>query len=200
MPKVRSDTLALGAALLALAPLALSAQDAPKPGPQAGLKLGRVEGDVQSSSLTPALWHFVGHITITSDDYDLAAHDIRVHFKTGKGLTPGQATLINATAEGYPAGGVPVVVHLRRPLESQSYEIQADHAVYTPSPPPKPGEASSETGRMDFAGHVRVVTRSGLLAEPSVSTTDRATVLLGAGTDYPALSTGPAHIVLTPAQ
>jgi len=194
LPRVRSYTLAVGAALLALAPLALSAQDAPKPGPQAGLKLGRVEGDVQSSALTPALWHFVGHVTITSDDYDLAAHDIKVHFKTGKGLTAGASTLINATAEGDPGAGVPVVVHLRRPLESQSYEIRADHAVYTPS------AAAPETGKMDFTGHVRVITRSGFLAEPSVSTTDRATVLLGAGDDFPQLATGPAHIVLTPAQ
>lgn len=194
MPKSFSYTLAVGLALLALAPLALSAQDAPASGPKAGLKLGRIEGDVQQSALSPALWHFVGHITITSEDYDLAAHDIKVHFKTGKGKTAGASTLINAVAEGDPGAGVPVVVHVRRPLESQSYEIRAEHAVYLPI------AAAPETGKMDFTGHVRVITRSGFLAEPSVSTTDRATVLLGAGDAFPQLATGPAHIVLTPAQ
>jgi len=192
LPKVLSYALAAGTALLALAPLALSAQDAPSP--KSSLKLGRVEGDVQQSALSPALWHFVGHITITSEDYDLAAHDIKVHFKTGKGKTAGASTLINAVAEGDPGAGVPVVVHVRRPLESQSYEIRADHAVYLPI------AAAPETGKMDFTGHVRVITRSGFLAEPSLSTTDRATVLLGAGDDFPQLATGPAHIVLTPAQ
>ena len=83
-----------------------------------------------------------------------------------------------------------------RPLESQTYEIRSDHAVYTPD------DTRPSGGKMVFTGHVTVITNSGFLAEPSVSTFDTkpVTVLLGQGDDYPQLETGPGHIVLTPAQ
>jgi lipopolysaccharide export system protein LptA len=156
-------------------------------------KLGRIEGDVQYSKLTPDLWHFAGRIKITSQEYDLAAGDIKVFFLPGKA---GRSTLDRATADGGPATGGQVDVHIKRPLESQAYEIKSDHAVYTPD------DTRPSGGKMVFTGHVIVVTNSGFLAEPSVSTFDTkpVTVLLGQGDDYPQLETGPGHIVLTPAQ
>ncbi len=90
--------------------------------------------------------------------------------------------------------GKQVDVHVRRPLQSEAYEILADHAVYLPDTS-RPGY-----GQMDFTGHVTVNSRSGFLVGPSVATMDKATLLLGPGSEYPQLTTGPAHITLTPAQ
>lgn len=158
-----------------------------------GPRLGRINGHFEYSKLAPSLWHFVGPIGITSEEYDLAAGDIKVFFLPGKA---GRSTLDRATADGGPATGGQVDVHVKRPLESQAYEIKSDHAVYTPD------DTRPNGGRMVFTGHVVVITDSGFLAEPSVSTFDTkpVTVLLGRGDDYPQLETGPGHVVLTPAQ
>lgn len=190
MQKLNRLTLLLTAALAASVPPSLFAQGGAG-SVTSKTKLGRIEGDVQYSKLTPDLWHFAGHIKITSQEYDLAAEDIKVFFLPGKAGTPDRAT-----ADGGPATGGQVDVHIRRPLESQAYEIKSDHAVY------RPDSTRSNGGKMVFTGHVTVITNSGFLAEPSVSTFDTkpVTVLLGQGPDYPQLETGPGHIVLTPAQ
>ena len=84
---------------LALFPFALPAQTDPdrhaaKP------KFGKVEGDVQYSKLTPGLWHFMGHIKITSEEYDLAAEDVKVFFLPNKGGKISLSSLDRATADG----------------------------------------------------------------------------------------------------
>ena len=60
-----------------------------------------------------------------------------------------------------------------------------------------PDTSRPSGGTLKFTGHVQVITKSGFLAEPSVSTTDTATILLGAGAEYPQVETGPGHITLT---
>ena len=151
VPGRRLITLLLSAAL-GLTPFALPAQT--DPGKPAGsLKIGHVEGDVQYSKLTPSLWHFVGRITFTSDNYDLAAEDIQVFLLPGKGGKAGASSLEKVTADG--AADKQVDVHVRRPLQSEAFEILSDHAVYVPD------KARPGYGQMDFTGHVTVNTRSG---------------------------------------
>lgn len=119
------------AATLVLIPVSLPAQnEADKP--TSRLKLGQIEGDVQYSKLTPSLLHFVGRITLTSDEYDLAAEDIKVFLHPGKGGASSKSAIEKATADGN--SGKQVDVHVRRPLQSEAYEILADHAVYLPGP------------------------------------------------------------------
>ena len=187
-------SLALASVLLVTAPLALSAQErAARSGPSLKFgKFGKVTAVVQSSFLTPLLLHLIGSIRVTSEQYDLTAGDVKIYFPPKKGRSAGQPPLDRATADGGPGGQVDV--HVRRPLESESYEILADHAVYVPD------KAKPDYARMDFTGHVTVAGRSGFLVGPGVMTTDRAALLLGPGDDYPQLSTGPAHVTATPAE
>ena len=158
----------------------------------AKLHVGTVNVDFQKATLTPGLWHLMGHAKITSDNYDLNAADIKITFAPGS--KTGASGLRQAVAEGGAAPNMQVIAHIRRPLESETYEIYSDKAIYLPDKT-RPGG-----GRMNFTGHVKVITKSGFLAEPSVSTFDSATVLLGAGNAYPQIETGAGHITLIPAQ
>ena len=160
------------AAALALIPVSLPAQsEADKPASRP--KLGQIEGDVQYSKLTPSLLHFVGRITLTSDEYDLAAEDIKVFLHPGKGGASGKSAIEKAMADGN--ADKQVDVHVRRPLQSEAYEILADHAVYLPDPS-RPGY-----GQMDFTGHVIVNSRSGFLVGPSVAIMGQGHAAAGAG-------------------
>ena len=184
-------TLVLTAALLPAALLPLPAQTDPDK-PAARVSVGKVDVDFRYGKLTPGLWHLTGRVKMTTDNYDLAGEDLRLVFAGGKG---GASALVKATADGSAAAGIQVVATIRQPLQGQEYVIHADHAVYLPDSS-RPGG-----GSMTFTGHVNIVTRSGFLAGPSVSTTDQATLLLGSDkTLYPQLETGPAHLTLTPAQ
>ena len=156
------------------------------------LNVGTVNVDFQKATLTPGLWHLMGQATITSDNYDLNAEDIKVTFAPG-GKT-GVSGLREAVAVGGTAPDAQVIAHIRQPLQSASYEIHSDRAVFLPDTSRPSG------GTLKFTGHVKVITKSGFLAAPSLATTDTATVLLGVGTEYPSVSTGPGHLTLTPAQ
>lgn len=151
--------------------------------------IGTVNVDFDKAVLSPGLWHLVGHAKITSDDYDLVAADIKVTFAPSS--KPGVSGLREAVAAG---GDTQVAAHIRQPLQSTSYEVHSDRAVFLPDTG-RPGG-----GTLKFTGHVKVITKSGFFAAPSVSTTDTATILLGVGADYPQVETGPGHITLTPAQ
>ncbi len=169
----------------------LSAQTDPEK-PASRVSVGKVDVDFQYGKLTPGLWHLTGRVKMKTENYDLTGEDLRIVFAGGKS---GASALAKATADGNPAMGIQVHANIRQPLQGQAYVITADHAVYLPDNS-RPGG-----GSMTFTGHVKIVTKSGFLAEPSVSTTDRATLLLGADKIlYPQLETGPAHITLTPAQ
>ncbi len=184
-------TLIFTGAFAALTLLPLFAQSDPDK-PSSRVAVGTVNVDFEYGKLTPGLWHLTGRVKMTTENYDLAGEDLKVVFAAGKS---GASALAKATAEGNPATGQQVIATIRQPLQGQAYVITADHAVYTPDPS-RPGG-----GAMNFTGHVKIVTKSGFLAEPSVSTTDHATILLGQNKDlYPQLETGPAHITLTPAQ
>ena len=188
MYKLRK-TLILTAAILSASLLPLLAQTDK---PAARVSVGKVDVDFQYGKLTPGVWHLIGRVKMTTENYDLTGEDLRIVFAGGKA---GASALIKATADGNPAAGIQVHAAIRQPLQGQAYVITADHAMYLPDNS-RPGG-----GAMTFTGRVRIVTKSGFLAEPSISTTDRATVLLGADTVlYPQLETGPAHITLTPAQ
>ena len=138
---------------------------------------------------TPTLVHLVGHASVTSENYDLLAADIKAYLPSGSRAGAG---VKEAVAEGKP--GLQVIAHIRQPLQSASYTINSDRAVY------QPDMSRPSGGSLKFTGHVKVITKLGFLAEPSVSTTDTATILLGVGADYPQLVTGPTYITLTPAQ
>jgi hypothetical protein len=184
--------------LFALMPGAIAQNDSygvdskPKIAP---VTIGPVNVNFDHATLAPGLWHFTGSVTLTSEDYDLNAEDIKIIFDPESRKIPkknGTAALSRAVAVGLP--DKPVIAHLRRPLESQDYTIYSDQAVYVPDLTRPSG------GKMEFTGHVKVITDSGFLAVPSVSTFGSATVLLGAGTEYPQVITGAGHITLTPAQ
>jgi len=170
----------LGAALL---PGTLAQTDTSK------VHVGTINVDFDKAVLNPALWHLTGHAKITSDDYDLVAADIKVTFAPG--TKSGVSGLREAVAVG---GDAQVVAHIRQPLQSAAYEVHSDRAVFLPD------NSRPSGGILKFTGHVKVITKSGFLAGPSVSTTDTATILLGVGAAYPQVETGPGHLTLTPAQ
>lgn len=155
-------------------------------------KIGTVNVDFDKAVLNPEQWHLTGHAKITSQDYDLTSADIKVFFTPG--AKTGVSGLREAVAVGGAVPGTQVVAHIRQPLQSTSYTVSSDRAVY------QPDTSRPSGGILKFTGHVRVITKSGFLAEPSLATTDEAIVLLGVGADYPSVSTGPGHITLTPAQ
>jgi len=152
--------------------------------------IGQVDVSFQNAAIMPGVWHLTGRVTLTSDQYDLAAEDVKVLFSPG--IKGAASSLRQATATGSPAHQV--IAHIRRPLESETFEIYADRAVYLPEPS-RPGG-----GNLTFTGNVKVIVKSGFFAAPSVSTVEYATVLLGPKPDYPKLNTGAGHITLTPAQ
>lgn len=155
--------------------------------------VGTVHADWDSLTGTSDLLHLKGHAKIAADDYDLYADDITLRGTPGG--KPGASGLQEAVAVGGAVPGSQVIAHIRRPLESESSEIDSDRAVYQPDKS-RPGG-----GKMTFTGHVKVITKSGFLAEPSVTTFDEGvTFLLGAGPDYPRIASGPGHLTLTPAQ
>lgn len=154
--------------------------------------IGEVNITFDRAVYDPALLHLIGHAKITSDSYDLYAADIKAY--TAPGDKASASGIQKAVAEGGASPGTQVVAHIRQPLQNQSFEITADRAVY------QPDASRPSGGEIKFTGHVKVVTKSAFLAEPSVSTFETATVLLGAGPDYPKIDTGAGHIILTPAQ
>lgn len=162
----------------------------------AKIHVGKVNIVFDKATYTPSLLHLMGHAKMTSDDYDLYAADIKARTLPGSktGASGIQSGLQQAVAEGGATPGSQVIAHIRRPLQSEDFEIDSDRAVYLPD------HTRPSGGSMKFTGHVKVITKSGFLAEPSVLTTDTATVLLGVGSDYPAVDTGPGHLTLTPAQ
>ena len=188
MQKTIYTGLLMGAALFgaALLPRTHAQSDTSKP------SIGIINVDFDKAVLNPEQWHLTGHAKITSQDYDLTSADIKVLFTPS--AKAGVSGLREAVAVGGAVPGAQVVAHIRQPLQSASYEVHSDRAVYQPDTR-RPGG-----GTLKFTGHVQVITKSGFLAEPSVSTTDTATILLGVGADYPQVETGPGHITLTPAQ
>ncbi len=155
-------------------------------------KIGTVNVDFDKAVLNPQLWHLTGHAKITSENYDMTAADIKVLFT--RGAKTNVSDLREAVAVGGAAPESQVVAHIRQPLQSESYTIHADRAVY------QPDVSRPSGGTLKFTGHVQVITKSGFLAGPSVTTTDAATIVLGVGADYPQVDTGPGHITGTPAQ
>ncbi|MGI4791406.1 MAG: hypothetical protein ACRYFS_21470 [Janthinobacterium lividum] len=167
-------------------------------------KIGKVNVDFQKATLNPSLWHLMGNAKITSNDYDLIAADIKISFMPGTKTKP--SALSQAVAEGGVAPNSQVLTHIRqllkstdpalkssaKPQQSVSYEIFSDQAVYLPVRT-RPGG-----GKINFTGHVKIITTSSSLTEPSISTFESASVLLGAGEDYPQIDTGAGHITLTP--
>ncbi len=182
--------LLAGALLTALLSGVYAQTDAAK------IHIGTVHLDFDKSTGSPAFTDLTGHVKITSDDYDLYAADIKLYSAPGSktGASGVQSGIQRAVAEGGATPGSQVIAHIRQPLQSEDFEINSDRAVYLPD------HTRPSGGTMKFTGHVKVITKSGFLAEPSVLTTDTATVLLGAGSEYPAVQTGPGHLTLTPAQ
>ncbi len=190
MQKTSLKIMLSGALLAALVGIIHAQSDTAK------LHVGEVNIVFDKATYTPSLLHLIGHAKMTSDDYDLYAADIKAYTLPGsKAEASGvQSGLQQAVAEGGATPGSQVIAHIRQPLQSEEFEIDSDRAVYLPD------HTRPSGGSMKFTGHVKVITKSGFLAEPSVLTTDTATVLLGAGSDYPAVETGPGHLTLTPAQ
>jgi len=184
-------TILLGAAFAALTPASLPAQS----GARTSATLP-VFGNVhlqytKGGSYTPTRAQVSGQVRLTSENYDLSCETLTIVSDKPKGKSE-RPVLSRATAKPLP--GAQIVADVRRPLEGETFHVLADQAVYLPEPS-RPGGV-----RIDFTGHVKVVTNSGFLAEPSVAITDHATILLGQGDDYPELKTGAGNITMTPAQ
>ncbi len=177
----------LGGALLASLAGLLSAQS-----DTAKTHIGKVDIVFDKATYDSRLLHLMGHAKMTSDNYDLYAADIKAY--TRPGGKSGASGLQQAVAEGGAVPGSQVIAHIRQPLQSEDFEVDSDRAVYLPD------NTRPSGGSMKFTGHVKWITKSGFLAEPSLSTFETFTVLLGAGPDYPKIATGAGHITLTPAQ
>ncbi len=186
----------LTGALSGLVPLSLSAQkvDTQKAGGTAhSRKIGTVNISFGGFLLIGNRGHFSEGVRMTSAQYDLAAEDVTATQAPPKS---GHSGLTGATAAGSLAKKTQVVAHVKQPLQGEEFQISADHAVYVPE------YERTDGGRIDFTGHVTVVSRSGFLAGPAPADFGNGpvTVLLGRGDDYPQIQTGPGHIVATPAQ
>lgn len=191
----------LTAALTGAAPLSESAPLGAQDGTTTSASLplfGKVDLTYSTSgdfNTTTGYGRAVGRVTMTSEDYDLSCETLT--FRSEKPKAGGRPLLAEVTAE--PAAGAQVTADVRRPdvlhpSDGQTFHIVADHAAYVP-------DRSRLNGvKIDFTGHVKVTTTAGFLSGPSVTTTDRATILLGKGDDYPQVETGPAHVTATPAQ
>ncbi len=179
-------TFLVGLLLTALLPAVNAQSDTAK------IHVGTVHLEFEHSKTNPGFTDLMGHVKITSDDYDLYAADIKIY--SAPGSKTAASGIQRAVAVGGAVPGSQVIAHIRQPLQSEEFEIDSDRAVYLPD------HTRPSGGTMKFTGHVTVITKSGFLAEPSVLTTDTATVLLGAGSEYPAVDTGPGHLTLTPAQ
>ena len=181
--------------LSSLIPLSLSAQKAnsQKTGETTARKIGEVNIVFGRLLLVGNRGRFSKGVQMTSAQYDLTAEDVTATQAPPKS---GHSGLAGATAEGSLAKKTQVIAHIKQPLQGEEFQIFADHAVYVPEYG-RPGG-----GRIDFTGHVTVVSRSGLLAGPAPADFGNGpvTVFLGQGEDYPQLDTSPGHIVLTPAQ
>lgn len=195
-----SVVVVLMGALLGLTPLTLFAQKAgiqkagiQKTNKTTTLKIGAVNISFGGSFLRVNRLHFLAGVQMTSAQYDLMAEDVQATLSSPKS---GHTGLAGATAEGSAAKKTQVIANVKQPLQGEAFEIFADHAVYVPDYT-RPGG-----GRIDFTGHVMVLSRSGFLAGPAPADFGNGpvTVLLGQGEDYPQLQTGPGHIVVTPAQ
>lgn len=188
MQKNILPVLSLGAILFwaALLPGIHAQSDASKS------SVGTINIAADKASLNSTVVHLIGHAKIVSENYDLYAADIKV--LSSSGAKQGSSNVRQAIAEGGATPGTQVVTHIRQPLQSALFTISSDRAVY------QPDNSRPSGATLTFTGHVQVITKSGFLAEPSVSNTDTATILLGIGTEYPQVNTGPLHATLTPSQ
>ncbi len=196
-------TLLLTAALAGPAPLSAPAPLAAQAGTATSLSLplfGKVNLDYYTSgdfNTTTGYGQAVGRVRLTSEDYDLSCETLTFLSDMPKGQIGRVPLLARVTAE--PEAGMQVTADVRRPDalhpdQGQTFHVVANHAEYVP-------DRSRASGvRIEFTGHVQVTTNAGFLASPSVTTTDRAVILLGQGEDYPQIKTGPAHITATPVQ
>lgn len=196
MSKNRVSVVAvLLSVLVGFAVLPLSAQRADNQGAgkTTSLKIGEVNVGFGGFLLIGNTLRLSHGVQMTSAQYDLTAEDVTA---TQAPPRSGHSGLAGATAEGSRAKKTQVIAHVKQPLQGEAFEIFADRAVYVPE------YARPDGGRIDFTGHVRVLSRSGFLAGPAPADFGNGpvTVLLGQGDDYPQLQTGPGHIVVTPAQ
>ena len=176
---------------VSLAPSVSLAQKAGKT--TSSLKIGAVNVSFGGFFLKGSQGRFSAGVRMTSEQYDLTAEDVLATLASAQS---GHSGLAGATAAGSTAKKTQVVAHVKQPLQGEAFEIFADHAVYVPD------YARPGGGRIDFTGHVRVLSMSGFLAGPAPGDFGNGpvTILLGQGDDYPQLQTGPGHIVVTPAQ
>lgn len=163
---------------------------------QAGVtKIGEVTISAKGGGeLSGNQLRLLGGVQMTSPDYDLNADHIAIALQQGgkKGSAPAVA---KATAEGNPAKGTQVTGRFTQVALARTYNVQGDHAVYTP-------DASRPSGgQIDFAGHVLVtLIAPNALDGPLTMNTDHATVYLGKGAKYPSVEFGPATATFTPLQ
>jgi hypothetical protein len=138
--------------------------------------------------------HLKGGVQMTSPDYDLKADHVTVSLQQG-GKKGGGPAIATATAEGNPALGTQVTGRFAQVALARTYNVQGDHAVYTPEPGRRNG------GRIDFTGHVRLtMIAPDALDGPFQMNSDHFTVTLGAGPEYPKFDFGPSTATFTPLQ
>ena len=178
--------LALSSVLLGQSPVI------PGQSPAASAKIGPVNlswtlpGDFSDDKL-----NLRGIVHMTSTSYDLQARSVVAIFnKSNNGLE-----IAKATATGDPAKNVQVIGRFEAPEQGRTYLIDGDQAVYVPDASRKGG------GRIDFTGNVAVTLQSPKdLSGPGIMKTDKATVLVGAGPEYPQVQFGAGTLTFTPLQ
>jgi hypothetical protein len=164
----------------------------PGPVPTTSTKIGPVNlswtmpGDFSDDQL-----NLRGVVHMTSTSYDLQARSLVALFsKSNSGLE-----ITKATATGDPAKNVQVIGRFEAPEGGRTYLIDGDQAVYVPDASRKGG------GRIDFTGNVVVTLQSPKdLSGPGVMKTGQATVLVGAGAEYPKVQFGAGTLTFTPLQ
>jgi hypothetical protein len=142
---------------------------------------------------------FHDSVALTSESLDLSGETVTLTLAGKSTDVPG--AIARGSVVGNPAKGTQVAGRFEQVEEGRTFRIHADKAVYTPEP------GRSGVSRIEFTGHVKIVFSSSVaLAEPSVTTTDHVTVLLGPKpkpgepAKYPQLETGPGKATLTPAE
>lgn len=176
---------------MGFAPLSLFAQKADQT--TSSLKIGAVSISFNKFLVKGNQAHLSAGVKMTSEQYDLTAEDV---LATRASAQSGHSGLAGATAEGSPVKKTQVFARIKQPLQGEEFKVFADHAVYVPDYSRPAG------GRINFTGHVKVISMSGFLAGPAPADfgAGPVTILLGQGENYPQIETGPGHIVVTPAQ
>ena len=133
-----------------------------------------------------------GGVQMTSATFGMTAQTVTLELAPTKAA--GVSGLRRMTADG--GAGKPVTGHFEQIELSRSFQVQADHAVYTPAP-----DKAQNTGTIDFTGHVVLQMRDPVALDgPAALKSEHMTVQLGAGPNFPQIDGDAGALSFTPLQ